>query len=117
MAYGFGTGKNKENVYKTDEVYTKTESNALLLTKQDQHIAVTGTLAAVNWSSKAQTISVTGVTADNTVIVAALPADADKYAFFGVRCTAQGAGTLTFGCDFTPDADIVVNVVILGVPT
>ena len=36
------------------------------------------------------------------------------YAEAGVRCTAQGAGTLTFACETAPTEDVVANVLILG---
>ena len=36
------------------------------------------------------------------------------YAEAVVRCTAQGAGTLTFACETVPTADVAANVLILG---
>ena len=36
------------------------------------------------------------------------------YAEAGVRCTAQGAGTLTFACETVPTANVAANVLILG---
>lgn len=73
------------------------------------------TLTAAGWSNKTQTVSATGVTASNTVIVAPVGAtDAANWASGSVWCTAQGAGTLTFVCDTVPTAAISVNVVILG---
>lgn len=71
------------------------------------------TLAAASWSNKAQTVSVTGVTADNNVLVAAAPASRTAWNDAEVYCSAQAAGTLTFACGSVPSADITVNVVIL----
>lgn len=73
----------------------------------------TASLTAAGWSGGAQTVSVSGVTADNTVLVAPAAASFLDYRDFGVRCTGQGAGTLSFTCENTPTAGITVNVLIL----
>jgi len=75
---------------------------------------ITVTLTAAWWSSNEQTVSAIGVTASNTVIVSPAPSDIADYADCGVYCSAQGSGTLTFGCDTAPDGDIVVNVLIMS---
>lgn len=75
---------------------------------------ITVTLTSAWWSSNSQTVSATGVTASNTVIVSPAPADIADYADCGVYCSAQGSGTLTFGCDTAPSGDIVVNVLIMS---
>jgi len=114
---GFDEGKNKEEVYKTNEVLpaVHTEFDPLLLAKQNKHEKATGTLLVANWSNKTQTIEVSGVTADNTVLISASPASVEEYGINGIICTAQGAGTLTFTCKFTPLNNLSINVVILGV--
>ena len=71
-------------------------------------------LTSAGWSGNAQTVSVSGVTATNTIIVAPDPANFSAYTESGIRCTAQASGTLTFVCDGVPSADIAVNVVILA---
>ena len=71
------------------------------------------TLAKGSWSSNAQTVSVTGVTASNNVIVSAAPASREAYNDAEIYCSAQAAGTLTFKCGSVPAADVTVNVVIL----
>ncbi len=116
MAYGFGTGKNKEPVYTTDELLpvVHTEFDPLIAAKQDQHLVRNATLLSSGWSSKSQTVSIEGVTATNTVFVAAVPASQGLYSGYGIVCTAQGNGTLTFSCDYVPDQNININVVILG---
>jgi hypothetical protein len=75
---------------------------------------ITVTLTSAWWSSNSQTVSATWVTASNTVIVSPAPSDIADYADCGVYCSAQGSGTLTFGCDTAPDGDIVVNVLIMS---
>lgn len=79
--------------------------------------AVTVSLTAAGWSSNQQTVAVEYVTADaaaTSVIVAPGPA-AENYAAYndnGVRCTAQGDGTLTFSCESVPSAALTVNVLV-----
>ena len=75
---------------------------------------ITVTLTSAWWSSNSQTVSATGVIASNTVIVSPAPSDIADYADCGVYCSAQGSGTLTFGCDTAPSGDIVVNVLIMS---
>lgn len=76
-------------------------------------VSTSVTLTAAGWSSGTQTVSVAGVTADNHVIVAPAPASRDPYINSDVRCTAQGAGTLTFTAASTPTVNITVNIIIL----
>ena len=77
---------------------------------------VSVTLPASGWDAdaKTQTVSVAGVMATANLIITAAPDSYMAYAEAGVRCTAQGAGTLTFACETVPTADVVANVLILG---
>lgn len=75
--------------------------------------SITVTLAAASWSGSSQTVTATGVTASNTVLIGAAPASASEYNTCGVLCTAQGADSLTFTCTSTPTNDLTVNVIIL----
>lgn len=72
------------------------------------------TLAVADWSSNTQTVTVSGVTASNIVIVAPAPASAADYAAAGIVCTAQGTDSLTFTCTTVPSNAITVNVIIMG---
>ena len=74
----------------------------------------TATLASTDWSSHSQTVTVTGVTATNTVIVAPAAASASDYAAAEILCTAQGTNSLTFTCVTDPTNNISVNIVILS---
>lgn len=78
------------------------------------HSTITVTLTSAWWSSKSQTVSATGVTASNTVIVSPAPADIADYADCGVYGYWQWSWTLTFKCDTAPSGDIVVNVLIFN---
>ena len=73
------------------------------------------TLPAAGWSGGTQTVSAAEVTASNHVIVTPSPASRDAYINADVRCTAQGAGTLTFAAANTPQANIQVNVLVIKV--
>ena len=77
---------------------------------------VSVTLPASGWNvnAKTQTVSVSVVTATANCIITAAPDSYMTYAKAGVRCTAQGAGTLTFACETVPTADVEANVLIIG---
>ena len=77
---------------------------------------VSVTLPASGWNAntKTQTVSVSGVTATGNLIITAAPDSYMAYAEAGVRCTAQGAGTLTFACETVPTDNVAANVLILG---
>ncbi len=72
-------------------------------------------LSVSGWSGTEQTISATGVTASNTVIVTPAPASQAAYVGSGTTCIEQGSGTLTFECSATPTEDIAVNILVSGV--
>ncbi|MDD6041941.1 MAG: hypothetical protein PUD63_12230 [Clostridia bacterium] len=73
----------------------------------------TASLPVAGWSGNGQTVSVSGVTASNAVVVTPSPASHEHYAECMVRCSAQSAGKLTFTCSETPTAALSVNVLIL----
>ena len=79
-------------------------------------VGVSVTLRASGWNvnTKTQTVSVSKVTATVNLIITAAPDSYMAYAEAGVRCTTQGAGTLTFACETVPTEDVVANVLILG---
>ena len=79
-------------------------------------VGVSVTLRASGWNvnTKTQTVSVSKVTATVNLIITAAPDSYMAYAKAGVRCTAQGAGTLTFACETVPTVDLTANVLILG---
>ncbi len=73
----------------------------------------TGTLTVAGWSSNTQSVTITGVTATNDIVVSPAPGSAAAWAAAGVVCTAQAANSLTFSCTKTPTAALTVNVMIL----
>lgn len=88
------------------------ENTAAIAEKVSMKTA-TASLPVSGWSSNKQTVSVSGVTASNTVIVTAAPASYEHYNECAVRCSAQAAGTLTFTCTDTPTSALTANILIL----
>ena len=80
---------------------------------QAQHSAVAVPLPADGWSDNAQTVSVAGVTENDTVIISPAPASKSAYGEAGVYCSAQTEGSLTFACESVPTEGLTANVVIL----
>lgn len=77
----------------------------------------TVTLSSTSWSGSSspytQTVSVTGVTASNTLQVAPDPSTYQAYCEAMVRASAQGAGTLTFSATDKPSTNVKAIVLIL----
>ena len=78
--------------------------------------SVAVTLTASGWSSsKTQTVTVSGVLADETKqLITPTPAIASQTAYYnaGIRCTGQAANSLTFTAKTIPTADLTVYVTI-----
>lgn len=77
-------------------------------------VTKTLSLPASSWSNNTITRAITGITTSSDIIIAAAPANHMAYARAGVRCSAQGSGSLTFVCENTPTKDLTVNVLIVG---
>ena len=78
----------------------------------------TVTLTASGWSSNTQTVTVSGVLADESAqLIQPMPAIASQNAYItaGVICSGQAANQLTFTCTTVPTEDLSVYVVIQGV--
>lgn len=72
----------------------------------------TASLTVDGWSNNAQTVTVSGVTASNVVIVSPAPTSVKAYGEAGVYCSAQAADNLTFTCTDVPTVALTVNIVI-----
>lgn len=81
---------------------------------ETKHHTVTASLSVGGWSSLAQTVNVSGVTADNTVIISPAPSSQEIWSKAQIVCTSQANGKLTFGCKKVPTAAVTANIVILG---
>ena len=73
----------------------------------------TVTLRANSWVQGVQTVTVSGVTASNTIITGAAPVSSEEYSDAVINCTAQNTDELTFTCVYEPSVDITVNVFIM----
>ena len=112
---------SSSNMTKIDAAYATLSNNistinnnisSITSNKQAKHKTATASLTVAGWSSDSQTVTVTGVTASNTVIVSPAPADMSKYIEAEIVCTAQTSNKLTFTAATTPTSAITVNVVI-----
>lgn len=74
----------------------------------------TTSLPVASWSSLSQTVSVSGVTDNNIVIIVPAPANYTEYHGCGVYCSAQGSGTLTFKATTKPTAALSVQIMIIS---
>ena len=75
--------------------------------------AYTVSLTAAGWSDKSQTVTAAHVTANNLVQVSPAESSFEAWRTAQIRCTAQGAGTLTFVCGGDAPTDAVTyNVVV-----
>ena len=90
------------------------EDEAVFLAEMPVSTAVT--LSASGWdSSKAQTVAISGVLADETKqLITPTPAMESQTAYYnaGIRCTGQSADSLTFTAKTIPTADLTVYVTI-----
>ena len=77
-------------------------------------VTKTVTLSASSWSNDTQTVNVSGVTANNTILVGYNPESYEVYSDAGIRCIGQGNNTLTFSCESIPSVNVSANVVILN---
>ena len=98
----------------------KALSSNITLTADDVDAAsppssTTVTLTTSGWSSNTQTVTVSGVSADETAqLIQPCPAMASQTAYYeaGILCTGQAANQLTFTCQTVPTTDLTVYVVM-----
>ena len=78
--------------------------------------SVAVTLAATGWSSNAQTVTVSGVSADELsqlIIPVAAGTAMEIYDDSVIRCRVQAENSLTFTCEEVPSSDLTVYIVII----
>lgn len=71
------------------------------------------TVATSAWSNKAATVTVSGVTANNDIIVSYKPESKSVFETAGIYASAQAANSITFTCATVPTASVTINVLIL----
>lgn len=74
---------------------------------------LTVTLSSSGWNNLSQSVTASGVTSDNDVIISPASSSHDAYGEAGVRCTGQTSNRLTFTCKEKPTGNLSVNVLIL----
>lgn len=89
------------------DVYTKDEVNS-------KKSSFSITLLSTEWVDNFQTVTATGITTDNDVIICPNPSSFVAYGENVIRCSAQSTDILAFVCENTPAVDITVNVMILN---
>ena len=72
------------------------------------------TIPTTGWTNNSITVTVTGVTATNDIILAPAASSINSYIAAGIFCTAQGTGTLTFTRKLENDSAIMMNIMILN---
>ena len=118
--------KNKENTWdgKQDALAFAAGGNVQMsqagnvLTIHAKPKVVPVTLTAAGWSDNTQTVTVSGVSADETAqLIQPMPSAASQAAYIeaGILCTGQGLESLTFSCDTVPTEDLTVYVVLTEV--
>lgn len=70
-------------------------------------------LPVSGWNNNSQTVAAEGVTRKNTVIVSPLPTSIDIWSKYGIVCTGQANGSLTFVCETEPINSVNVNSIII----
>lgn len=91
------------------------EDKSIPLAKTPVSTAVTLSASGWNSSAKTQTVTVSGVLADETKqLITPTPAASAQAAYYnaGIRCTNQAANSLTFTAKTIPAADLTVYVTI-----
>ena len=114
-----GAGKSAYESAK-DGGYTGTEEEfeEMLANAGSKPLVYGVTLSASAWSDNAQTVTVSGVLADETKqLIQPVPAIASQAAYLaaGVLCTGQAADSLTFTCQTVPTGNLTVYVAITDV--
>lgn len=98
---------------KTPEAETDAVTKEYADTKQAQHQNRVVTLSVSNWLNKQQTVSVVGLSKDDTVFSTPDASSRELYVESNVRLIEQGEGTLTYVCEEVPSANLTINVTYL----
>ena len=117
-ASGAGTGDMLASTYdpqgKAQDVYAYTDDSVNAAKPK----SVPVTLTASGWVDRVQTVSISGVLADETAqLIQPVPALTSQAAYIeaGILCTGQSENSLTFTATTAPTDDLTVYVVITGV--
>lgn len=94
---------------------------AYFMSREDGAVKSVGSTVLLNAGSwvqsgdkYVQTVAVGGATADRNIVTSPAASGWTTAQDSNIRCTAQGAGTLTFTADSIPTASVYFNVILLG---
>ena len=93
---------------------TTSEQARTNLGSEGKHSTTTAALLVSSWISNSQSISVLGVTPNNTIIISPAAESHKAWGEAGIYCSAQAEGMLTFICTKVPSEELTVNIVIMG---
>lgn len=128
--YGYTVGTGWEAQFKINESpLSQAQMDALnsgitaailaaLQNKQEPIKSAAITLTAGGWQNNAQTVTVSGILADETKqLIQPVPSAASREAYLeaNVMATAQAANSLTFTCDTVPTGNLTVYIIITEV--
>lgn len=94
-------------IYDTNNINLQT-----ILDTKIQPVTKSISLLSNGWINKRQTLSVSGVTTTNNLLVTPAPASIQAWQDGGIRCVLQSNNSLTFDCVITPETNITVNILI-----
>ena len=85
--------------------------------KQSWHIPVAVTIAVSDWDAETKqcTKTVTGVAANSSILATPAPESYVAYGEAQVRAVAHAENSITFACDYVPNAAVTANLMIMGV--
>lgn len=94
---------------------------AYFMSREDGAVKSVGSTVLLNagsWvqsgNAYVQTVAVGGATVDGNIVTSPAASGWAAGQDANIRCTAQGAGTLTFTADSIPTASVYFNVILLG---
>lgn len=98
-----------------DKLEASVKSAVEAVAGKASYATITVTLDKDDWSNSIQTVTATGVTAENAVIATSANDDASFAAWSnsGIHAVVQALNSLTFKCRSVPSTDVDVNILIL----
>lgn len=112
-ASGYAQAQHMQPIEQGGTNATSVEQARVNLGVEAKHISSTVTLTSSGWLDNSQMVNVSGMTAILDVVIGPVPDSYENWVKFGVYCSAQGEGTLTFICKKIPDTELTANLLIL----
>ena len=105
----------KDGAVTGDKLEASVKSAVEAVAGKASYATITVVLDKDDWSNSIQTVTATGVTAENAVIATSANDDASFAAWSnsGIHAVVQALNSLTFKCRSVPSTDVDVNILIL----